>query len=116
MAGMDLKLLLLLVAFRHRIRESDLGSGLWKFEEIIGRSVSVDDFRHTLAEALATGHVYDPVRLPPGALQCHWHLELTPKGASKIRALLQKRRVTADELIALTSRLDSKDGQDKEAL
>jgi len=29
---------------------------------------------------VADGLAYEPVRLPPGALQCHWHLKLTPRG------------------------------------
>ncbi|HUB48033.1 MAG TPA: hypothetical protein VMB73_23895 [Acetobacteraceae bacterium] len=31
-------------------------------------------------EMVAAGLAYEPVRLPPGALQCHWHLELTARG------------------------------------
>ena len=31
-------------------------------------------------EVVASGLAYEPVRLPPGALQCHWHLELSPRG------------------------------------
>ena len=31
-------------------------------------------------EIVASGLAYEPVRLPPGALQCHWHLELSPRG------------------------------------
>jgi len=31
-------------------------------------------------DAVASGLVYEPVRLPPGALHCHWNLELTPSG------------------------------------
>ncbi|HEY3846993.1 MAG TPA: hypothetical protein VGL95_07760 [Acetobacteraceae bacterium] len=31
-------------------------------------------------EVVASGLPYEPVRLPPGALQCHWHLELSPRG------------------------------------
>jgi hypothetical protein len=33
-------------------------------------------------DAVAAGLCPDPVRLPPGALQCHWHLELSRKGRS----------------------------------
>jgi hypothetical protein len=40
-----------------------------------------------VAEAVAAGYLHDPVRLPPGALQCHWHLELTPKGVERMRQL-----------------------------
>ena len=35
--------------------------------------------------AVAAGLLYEPVRLPPGALQCHWHLELTPAGKQALR-------------------------------
>ena len=31
-------------------------------------------------DLVAEGLAHDPVRLPKGALQCHWHLELTPRG------------------------------------
>ena len=31
-------------------------------------------------ERVASGLAYEPVRLPPGALQRHWHLELSPRG------------------------------------
>lgn len=92
--------LLLLVAFRHRIREADIGAGLARFEAIVGRPVDEGEFRAALARAVAAGKVLDPVRLPPGALQCHWHLELTPEGVDAVRTLLHGQDRTADELIA----------------
>lgn len=36
-------------------------------------------------QLVAAGLAYDPVRLPPGALQCHWLLELTPSGQQAAR-------------------------------
>lgn len=91
--------LLLLVAFRRRVKEADIGAGLSCFERIIGRTMDEGEFRAALARAVADGDLRDPVRLPPGALQCHWHLELTPKGVSAVRALLRDRGASADELI-----------------
>jgi len=88
---MDLDALLLLVAFRHRIREAELGAGLARFEAIVGRAVDEGAFRDVLARAVARGDLYDPVRLPPGALQCHWHLELTPRGVETAQALLSEQ-------------------------
>ena len=35
-----------------------------------------------LLSALRDGLIREPIRLPEGALQCHWHLELTPKGVA----------------------------------
>lgn len=34
----------------------------------------------SVQDAVAAGLVRDPVRLPQGALHCHWRLELTPLG------------------------------------
>ena len=96
---MDLAALLMLVAFRHRIKEADIGAGIARFEAITGTSVDEGEFRAALARAVAAGDLLDPVRLPPGALQCHWHLELTPKGVGAVRALLHGQDKTADELI-----------------
>lgn len=85
---MDLTALLLLVAFRHRIKETDIGAGIATFETIIGRKIDEGEFRGALARVVARGELYDPVRLPPGALQCHWHVELTPEGVNTVRTLL----------------------------
>ena len=47
--------------------------------------------RAALAEAVAQGVrrglLHDPVRLPPGALQCHWHLEPTARGRALCRRI-----------------------------
>ena len=45
-----------------------------------------------LAEAVATclaqKLIREPVRLPEGALQCHWTLELTQAGVDAVRAIM----------------------------
>jgi hypothetical protein len=71
---MDLTALLLLVAFRHRIKEADIGAGIAAFETIIGRKIDEGEFRDALARAVARGDLHDPVRLPPGSLQCKYLL------------------------------------------
>ncbi len=96
---MSMTSLLLLVAFRHRINEADISAGLARFEAIIEREVDEGEFRAALSRAVAAGDLLDPVRLPPGALQCYWHLELTPKGVNAVRALLHDQDRTADEVI-----------------
>ncbi|HXT78387.1 MAG TPA: hypothetical protein VN702_02385 [Acetobacteraceae bacterium] len=85
---MNLADTLLVVSFRHRIREPDIYAGLARFGEILGHDVDEGEFRDAVSAAIAAGQIHDPVRLPPGALQCHWHLELTPKGVVKARTLL----------------------------
>jgi hypothetical protein len=94
------EVLLLLVAFRHGIHEPDLDSGRRHFEEIVGRDVDPEAFGVALADALRAGDIHDPVQLPPGALQCHWHLKPTSTGVGKVMALLQSWGISADELIA----------------
>ena len=82
---MDLGALLLLVAVRHRIT---------------GHAHDPNAFRTVLAEALADHLIHDPVQLLPGALQCHWHLELTPAGVEKAVKLLRESGKTVDEMLA----------------
>jgi hypothetical protein len=45
-------------------------------------------FHAAVAEALAAGLIREPVILPPGALQCHWRLDLTPQGVARARELI----------------------------
>jgi hypothetical protein len=101
---MDLKSLLLLVAFRHRIQEPDSWSGLLRFEHIVGCKVAQTDFHAALASALSSGSIHDPVELLSGALQCHWHLQLTPRGVEEVQTLVREQGMSADELIALAKR------------
>jgi hypothetical protein len=97
---MELETLLLLVAFRNRVREPDLDGGLSRFSEIVGRSIDPDDFCVALARALVAGHIRDPVQLQAGALQCHWQLDLTSDGVIRVQDLLQGCGKSLDELIA----------------
>ena len=84
---MDAKSLLLTTAFRHTISEPNIEAG---FEAL--RAITCcgdyDSFRDAVADCLREGLIHGPIRLPEGALQCHWHLELTPKGVEAARALL----------------------------
>jgi hypothetical protein len=96
---MDLDTLLLLIAFRHRIKESDFAAGFSRFKDIVGRIIDEGDFQAALNRAVTAGRIYDPVRLPAGALQCHWCLEVTPDGAAAVRALMDERALSVSELI-----------------
>jgi hypothetical protein len=83
---------LLLVIFRQRITAPDSDAGLVHLAASTDRDASVNDWLTAVADALAAGYIYDPVRLPAGALQCHWHLELTPKGVETARRLQSVNR------------------------
>ncbi len=80
------KSLLLSTAFRHTISEPNIEAGYERFRAINGETVDYGSFCDAVAQCLREGLVREPIRLPEGALQCHWHLELTPKGVAAARA------------------------------
>jgi hypothetical protein len=84
---MDAKALLLNAAFRHSINEANIEAGYERFRAIAGADVDYQAFCDAVAACLREGLVREPIRLPEGALQCHWHLELTPKGVEEARKL-----------------------------
>jgi hypothetical protein len=84
---MDAKSLLLTTAFRHTINESNIEEGFERFRSFTDVSVDYQAFCDAVAACLRDGLISEPIRLPEGALQCHWHLELTPKGVAAARAL-----------------------------
>ena len=73
------------VAFHQRIVAPDAETGIALLAVAAGREDAPDAWRQAIAAGVADGLLYDPVRLPAGALQCHWHLELTPKGVAVVR-------------------------------
>ena len=77
---MDIKNLLLTTAFRHRINEPNIDAGFERFVALMGKPVAYGAFCDAVAALLRDRLIREPIRLPEGALQCHWHLELTPKG------------------------------------
>jgi hypothetical protein len=79
---MDAIGLLLTTAYRHRINESNVEAGFARFDALTGRGVTYDAFCEAVAVCLRDGLIHEPIRLPDGALQCHWHLELTPLGVA----------------------------------
>ncbi len=83
---MDAKSLLLTTALRNRINEPNIEAGFERFQAITRQSISYQAFCDAVAECLREGLIHEPIRLPEGALQCHWHLELTPKGVAAARA------------------------------
>ncbi|MGE0222949.1 MAG: hypothetical protein AB7F35_10880 [Acetobacteraceae bacterium] len=85
---MDVRDLLLRTAFRHRINEPNAETACDRFRSITLCLVADQDFHDAVAACLRDGLIREPVRLPEGALQCHWHLELTPAGVAAARALM----------------------------
>lgn len=88
---MDLDTLLLTVAARHRIEDTDPGAALRRFEAVVGHTVDATAFAEAVARAVAAGELHDPVRIPDGALQCRWRLEIAPAGAARLAAMPRAR-------------------------
>jgi hypothetical protein len=85
---MDAKALLLTTAFRHRINEPNIEAGFERFIALIPQPITYDAFSNAVAACLRDRLIREPIRLPEGALQCHWHLELTPAGVAAARKLI----------------------------
>ena len=89
---MDPVAALLTTAFHHRIDEPNVEAAQSAIEALSG---PLPGFHAALAECLAQGWIEEPVRLEDHALQCHWRLELTPKGVAAGRALVEAAAQTA---------------------
>jgi hypothetical protein len=83
---MNIRSRLLAMAFRHVINEPNLEAGYERFQALCGEAVDYGSFCDAVAACLRDGLIREPIRLPEGALQCHWHLELTPAGVALARA------------------------------
>lgn len=79
---------LLRVAFRNPVSEANIEAGYERFATLTGGTIEYPEFCDAVAACLREGLIREPIRLPEGALQCHWHLELTPKGVAAARELL----------------------------
>jgi hypothetical protein len=76
---------LLRTGLRHRIVEPNVEAGFERFLRLTGGALDEAAFHAAIARFLADGLIRDPIRLPEGALQCHWHFELTPSGVEIAR-------------------------------
>ncbi|MCC6333224.1 MAG: hypothetical protein IT380_04440 [Myxococcales bacterium] len=76
----------LLAALGHVVDAPDVEAGFERVKELTGADFDFASFRFALAAAIREGLLLEPIRLPPGALHCHWRLELTPKGLAAARA------------------------------
>jgi hypothetical protein len=86
----DARELVVTTAFRNVINEPNIEAGFERFAALTGETIDFRAFSDAVAGCLSDGLIREPIRLPEGALQCHWHLELTPKGVSAARATLNR--------------------------
>jgi hypothetical protein len=87
----DAATMLLTVAFRHVINEANIEAGYSRFVTLAGAALQYGAFCDAVAACLREGLIREPIRLPEGALQCHWHLELTSAGVAAVRSRMACR-------------------------
>lgn len=75
-----MRVALLRLALHGRIREDEALDGLRRVAAALGEPL--DAVEREIAALVAAGLLHDPIRLPPGALKCHWRLEPTPAGVA----------------------------------
>lgn len=78
-------MVLLTTALRNRICEPNIDLGFERFSALVSGSVDYASFCDAVTTCLAQGLIHEPIRLPDGSLQCHWHLRLTAAGADAAR-------------------------------
>jgi len=78
---------LLAVAFRHAVSAPNVDEGFERVHALSGGTLDREAFHAALDAGLREGLIREPVRLPEGALQCHWRLELTTAGVAAARRL-----------------------------
>ena len=84
---MDIAHLLLRTGLRHFIDAPNAEAALAEIEGLSGTRIDPTTFADAIAALLHDGLIRDPVRLEEHALQCHWRLELTPRGVDLARTL-----------------------------
>jgi hypothetical protein len=83
----DAQIALLRVAFHNPITEPNIEAGYARFHTLDAAATDYAAFSDAITSCLREGLIREPVCLPEGALQCRWHLELTPKGVQAARAI-----------------------------
>jgi hypothetical protein len=85
MPASDAATTLLRTALQHLVTEPNVDAGVSRLQELTGGVFSDRALHEAIAACLRKNLIHEPVRLPPGALHCHWRLELTPEGVEAAR-------------------------------
>lgn len=83
----DLVACVLQAAFGNQLVAEDTEAGVGRLAALSNVSAPAASWHRAVAQAVADGLIHDPVRLLPGALKCHWRLELTPAGHAALMRL-----------------------------
>lgn len=78
---------LLRAAWPGAITADNAEAGFARVREITARALDDAALARAACDCVAQKLIREPVRLPEGALHCHWTLELTAAGVTAARAL-----------------------------
>ena len=78
------------IAMRQHLIMPNADEGIALIASESGLTAPEAAWHEAVAAIVSARLAYDPVRLLPGSLQCHWHLALTPEGVAAARALALK--------------------------
>jgi len=86
MDGPAAEMAILAAAWHGALRADNAEDGYDRIRAATGAGYDNAALAEAVAVCLARGLIREPVRLPEGALQCHWVLELTQAGVAAARA------------------------------
>jgi len=85
---MNAREIVLFSAWKGAVTADNAEDGFARVRAITGSTMSNAEIADAVADCLRRRLIREPVRLPEGALQCHWTLELTPAGVDAVREIL----------------------------
>ena len=82
--------IILRVVWEGAVTADDAEAGFARIRALANIELDDTALAQAVSACLATKLIREPVRLPEGALHCHWTLELTAAGVAAARALIEK--------------------------
>ena len=81
-------ILILGAAWRAAITSDNAEDGFARIRASVGSTMTNSEIADAVADCLRRKLIREPVRLPEGALKCHWTLELMPAGIDAVRDVM----------------------------
>lgn len=81
---------ILRAAWKGAVTADNAEDGFARIRVLTGSALDNAALAGAVADCLRRKLIREPVRLPEGALQCHWTLELTPDGVTAARDIMTR--------------------------
>ena len=83
-----IELTILRAAWKGAVTADSAENGFAHIRAITGSKLGNTELAAAVAACVAGKKIHEPIRLPEGALQCHWTLELTAAGIDAVRDVM----------------------------